>query len=79
MDGGANGQHVGEHIAGDAAVGVAAVEPDGVGVADVADDVVAGKHVAGTVELGGGGFPGAFGVGPAAPFDEVVLDEGIAG
>ena len=68
-----------KHVAGDAAVGVAAVEPDGVGVADVADDVAAEEHVAGAVELGPGGFPGAFGVRPAAPLDEIVFDEGVLG
>ena len=65
VNGGADGEDVGEHIAGDAAVGVAAVEPDGVGMADMADDVAAEEQVAGAVELGPGGFPRAFGIRPA--------------
>ena len=75
--GGADGEDVGEHVAGDAAVGVAAVEPDRVGVADMADHVAAEEQVLGAVELGCGGFPAAFGVGPAAPLDEIIFDERI--
>ena len=77
--GGADGEDVGEHVAGDAAVDVAAVEPDPVGVADMADHVAAEEQVVGAVELGSGGLPAAFGVRPAAPLDEIVLDEGVLG
>ena len=70
-------QDVGKHVAGNATVGVAAVEPNGVGVADMAHDVAAEKQIPGAMELGRSGFPSAFGILPADPLDEIVLDEGI--
>ena len=79
MNGGADGEDVGENIAGDAAVDVAAIEPERVGMADMPDHVAAEEQVFGTVELGSGGFPCAFGVCPAAPLHEIVLNERCPG
>src|SRR5204862_6295682 len=78
VDARADRHDVGEHVARHAAVGVADVEPDRVGVPHVAHHVAAEEQTAGVVELGPGRFPAAFGVGPAAPLAEVVFDEGVA-
>jgi hypothetical protein len=45
----------------------------------VTDHVAAEEQVSCAVELGSGGLPSALGVGPAAPFDQVVFDERVAG
>ncbi len=79
VDGRADGEDVREDIAGDAAIDVAAVEPEAIGVPDMANDIIAKQHVSGVVKLGAGGFPGALGVRPADPFNQVALEEDILG
>src|SRR5690606_2822207 len=74
---GAHGQHVRQYVAGDAAVRVAEVEPQCIGVANVPHDVAAEEQVASAMELRAGRFPRALGVLPPDPFDEIVLDERI--
>ena len=68
---------VGKDVAGNPAIDGPGVEPDGIGVADVADDIAAKHHVVRAVELSPGRLPLAFRVGPPAPLDEVILDEHI--
>src|SRR5207248_827512 len=73
VNGGADRQDVGENILGDTAVGVADVPPSGISVAYMPDHIAAEQHVFGAVEFGSGGFPAPLGIGPAAPFDQIVF------
>src|SRR6185503_15377115 len=77
MNSGGNAEDIGEYVARDAAIGIATVEPDRVGVADMAYYVAAEQHVLGAVELGPGSFPSAFGVSPSAPLDKVVFNQRV--
>src|SRR5205814_9096788 len=73
VNGGADRQDVGEDVPGDAAIDVVDVPPGGIGMAHVPYHVAAEQHVLRAVEFGAGGLPAAFGVRPAAPFDQIVF------
>jgi hypothetical protein len=53
------------------------VQPQRIGVANVAHDIAAKEQVARAVKLGARGFPRTLGVLKAHPLDEIVLDERV--
>src|SRR5581483_4175025 len=76
VDGSTDSEHIGEDIGGNAAVPVVAIQPERVGMPNVTNDIAAKEEVARTMELDARSFPGALGVLPAYPLDQIVLDEG---
>src|ERR1035438_2583424 len=74
----ADADGIGEDVAGYTAVTVAAVQPDAVGMPHVPYHVAPEEHVLRAMKLGPRRLPLAFRVGPAAPLNQVVLDQNIA-
>src|SRR5688572_14838088 len=79
MDGGSDADDVGEDIPGYAAIDVVDIPPGRVGVAHVTYHVAPEEHVLGAVELAPGRFPAALGIGPAAPFHQIVFYQCVGG
>src|ERR1035441_9355667 len=70
-------RNIGKDVAGNAIVGVADVEPDAVGMTDVANHVIAEEQIAGAMHLGAARLrhPGC--ILPADPFEKILLDQNV--
>ena len=70
-------RNIGEYVAGDAIVGVADIEPDAVGMPDVANDIIAEQQIVGAVHLGAARLRHHGRVLPADPLEKILLDQHI--
>ena len=66
---------IGKEVAGNAHIGVADVEPDAVGVPNMADHVVAEEEIVRHVHLGPGGLRHHGRILPADPLEQVLFHQ----
>ena len=72
-------RNIGEDVACDAVVAVADIEPDAVGMANVANDIVTKQQIVGAVHLGAAGLGHPRRVLPADPLEKILLHQYILG